>query len=320
MFGVWCNQTWDPGERATLESALRGQPLECVAPADTGLGVAAEKAEVLVGQPPLALLERSRAVRWVHLTSAGYGRYADRHEWFTQRGVTLTKSSEVYANPCAQHVFAFMMAHSRQLPLAWSRHREHRWSYSELRPRAQILDGQRVVIVGYGRIGERLAELLAPFHMRVSGLRRRVDTAAAGPLFALGSDAGDAELATADHVVNLLPGTDETALFFNRKRLESLRPGAVFYNVGRGTTVDQAVLAERLHNGQLGAAWLDVTDPEPLPPDAALWSAPNCIITPHMAGGRQAEGRALFQHFLDNLERYRANRELVDQVRWPVHA
>ena len=93
-----------------------------------------------------------------------------------------------------------------------------------------------------------------------------------------------------------------------------MKPGAVFYNIGRGTTVDQAALVTTLNSGRLAAAWLDVTDPEPLPPGHPLLSAPNCHLTPHIAGGHRNEAESLVRHFLDNFQRFVAGTPLQDRV------
>jgi phosphoglycerate dehydrogenase-like enzyme len=97
-------------------------------------------------------------------------------------------------------------------------------------------------------------------------------------------------------------------------RLARMKPSAVFYNIGRGTTVDQTALLEALRAGKIAAARLDVTDPEPLPPDHPLWTAPNCQITPHTAGGHAEEFHRLVGHFLTNLGRYLKGEELRDRV------
>ncbi|HSI10679.1 MAG TPA: NAD(P)-dependent oxidoreductase, partial [Chthoniobacter sp.] len=129
------------------------------------------------------------------------------------------------------------------------------------------------------------------------------------------SEDGLAEaLATADHVVNILPDNPATVGYVNAARFSAVKSGAIFYNVGRGTTVDQAALLAALQSGQLGAAYLDVTDPEPLPLEHPLWMAPNCYITPHSAGGHQTEPQRLVQHFLENLRRFEKSEALRDPV------
>ena len=93
-----------------------------------------------------------------------------------------------------------------------------------------------------------------------------------------------------------------------------MKPGARFYNIGRGTTVDQADLIQALESGQLGGAYLDVMEPEPLPPDHPLWAARNCFITCHIGGGTRDQDEKLARHFLDNLESFLHRKPLVDRI------
>jgi phosphoglycerate dehydrogenase-like enzyme len=95
---------------------------------------------------------------------------------------------------------------------------------------------------------------------------------------------------------------------------EQFRPGAAFYNIGRGSTVDQAALGDALSTGRVRAAYLDVTDPEPLPAEHPLWRAPGCIITPHSAGGHAGEAGRLIGHFAGNLLRFSSGAALSDRV------
>ncbi|HZI31240.1 MAG TPA: NAD(P)-dependent oxidoreductase, partial [Candidatus Binatia bacterium] len=106
----------------------------------------------------------------------------------------------------------------------------------------------------------------------------------------------------------------ETRHFLDQARLARMKPGAILYNIGRGTTVDQSALADALCSGHLAAAWLDVTDPEPLPPDHPLLGLANCHITPHIAGGHHNEFQSLVRHFLENFHRYLAGMPLKDRV------
>ena len=124
----------------------------------------------------------------------------------------------------------------------------------------------------------------------------------------------DAVLATADHVVNILPASEETKHFFDAARIARIKPGAYFYNIGRGDTVEQPALIRALEEGVLSGAYLDVMTPEPLPPEDPLWSAPNCFITSHTAGGHNTEFDRLVRHFLDNFERFTSGEKLEDIV------
>jgi phosphoglycerate dehydrogenase-like enzyme len=208
-----------------------------------------------------------------------------------------------------------MLAWARQLPAALAnQHGRREWPQSEVRRHSRLLEDQKVVLVGYGCIGARLSELLRPLSSNIVGVRQRVRGDEAVDTIAFDSPQFATELGSADHVVNLLPGTAATAGFFDRARLRLIRRGARFYNVGRGTTVDQVALAQLLKTGHLAAALLDVTDPEPLPPGDALWQAPNCVITSHSAGGHHDEGDRLVQHFVDNFERYVRAEPVIDRA------
>jgi phosphoglycerate dehydrogenase-like enzyme len=282
-------------------------------PADARL----DQADVAFGQPDVAQVMASPRLRWVHLSTAGYTPYDrdDVRAAFAARGAALTKSSMVFDEPCAQQLLAFLLAEARLLPTMLDLQRTTRaWPQGELRGRARLLGRQRVAIVGFGSIGRRLAELLAPLRMEVVGLRRRVTGDEPVPTFAIDDPRGQAALAGADHVMDVLPGSPATDRFFDGARLGALKRGAVLYNIGRGTTVDQEAVRAALLSGQLAAAYLDVTTPEPLPPDHPLWTTPGCHVTPHVAGGHQDEPERLVAHFLANLRRFAAGEPLVDRV------
>ena len=274
------------------------------------------EAEIAFGQPDPAAVLSAPNLRWVQVSSSGITRY-DTPEFRTAAaaaGIWVCNSAHVYDRACADHAFSFLLAQSRQLPTAlatpdfgadagWKAHRDA----------CVPLDGQRLLILGYGAIGARLVELTAPYRMAVTAYRRRARGDEGVPVVT------DAEglrqvLAGADHVMSLLPESAETRGFFGAELFAQMKPGAVFYNIGRGKTVCQAALRDALLGGHLGAAWLDVTDPEPLPADHFLLKIPRCFVTPHVAGGHRGEAVTLVRHFLENLRRFRAGEPLLDRV------
>jgi phosphoglycerate dehydrogenase-like enzyme len=115
-------------------------------------------------------------------------------------------------------------------------------------------------------------------------------------------------------VINILPASAATEKFFGAGKFALMKRGAVFYNIGRGATVDQPALRQALLEGSVGAAYLDVTDPEPLPPSDPLWTTPNCYITPHTAGGAADEFDRVVGSFLGNLAKFAAGDPLNDRV------
>jgi phosphoglycerate dehydrogenase-like enzyme len=279
-------------------------------------GARFEDADIAYGQPEVLQCTASARLRWVHLRSAGWDRFDEPgvRARFEERGVMLTTSAAVYSEPCAQHVLALMLSEARQLPRSIQHQlTDHAWPQRETRAACTLLGPEATVaLVGFGSIATRIAELLSPFGPRVIGVRRKptgsesVATVAITELPAV--------LREADHVVNVLPGGVGTRHTFDAALFAQIRRGAVFYNIGRGSTVDQAALCESLESGRLRAAYLDVTDPEPLPAEHPLWRAPSCTITPHYAGGHADEDARLTLHLLRNLQRFSAGNALLDRV------
>ena len=272
-------------------------------------------ATIAFGQPDPQQIIDLPNVKWVHLTSAGYTRYDTdaMRAALRSRGGQLTNSSSVYNDPCAQHVIAMMLAGARQLPQAYAEHHGVRgWRSTEVRAGCYLLTGQSALIYGYGAIARRLVEFLKPFDMKITAVRRTVRGDENCDTVTL--DAAEPLLATADHVINILPASDSTTHFFDAARLGKLKPEATFYNIGRGTTVDQAALVHVLQRGLIKAAFLDVTDPEPLLSDSPLWAMENCHLTPHSAGGHATEFMRLAEHFVTNLRHFDAGQPLQDRV------
>jgi phosphoglycerate dehydrogenase-like enzyme len=272
-------------------------------------------ADIVFGQPDPAAVDRSTLLKWIHVSSSGITRYdnAGFRSLVTGRGIAVSNSAAVFADACAVHVFSFIVAQARNLPAALrTRTPNGTAAWNELRRGSSTLAGESVLILGYGSIGKRLAELLKPLGMEVVGFRRRLRGDEPIPMV---TENGLAEaMGRAQHIVNILPDNAGSRGFFDAERFESLSNGAVFYNIGRGVTVDQTALLGALRSGRLKAAWLDVTDPEPLPDDHPLWQQPNCFITPHTAGGQGAEFDVLVRHFIDNLKRFVAGQPLADRV------
>ncbi|MBL9214717.1 MAG: D-2-hydroxyacid dehydrogenase [Opitutaceae bacterium] len=320
---IWSNHELRAGEGAWLARALAeaGHRLVMSAGATRlvlqggGSDSALAGADVVLGQPAPEDVLAAPGVRWIEISTAGYARY-DRPEFraaMQARGTVVTNSSAVFANPCAEHVLAGMLAVGRELPkYVRNQAGPREWGYLEGRYSADTLTGKTVVLLGFGAIGRRLAELLAPFRCRVIAVRRspRGDEGVEVVAEARLAEA----LAAADHVVNLLPDASGTRGYCDAARFAAMKRGVHFHNIGRGSTVRADDLLAALRSGQVGSAWLDALDPEPLPPDDPLWRAPNCHITPHVGGGHRDQDLNLARHFVDNLRRFERGEPLVDRV------
>ena len=318
---IWCNGKYDEAVLKRLREGVGGHKLVFSTNLVASMlsagkpDPAMEEADIAFGQPAPADCISSARLKWLHLTSAGYTRYdtEELRENFRAKGAALTSSSAVFADPCAQHVLAMMLALNREVLAAYKEQTgAHGWGHKAQRRNARLLTGQTVLLLGFGLMGRRLAELLAPFGCTVYAVRRQ--TRSEHGVRIVPEEDLTKVLALADHVVDILPENDSTTNWVNARRLACFKPGARFYNVGRGTTVDQNALIEALQSGRLGAAYLDVMTPEPLPPEHPLWTAPNCCITPHSAGGRGNDHEAIVEHFLRNLALFEAGRALPDRV------
>ncbi len=320
---IWCNARLTPEAKALLRAGAGKHRITFADEASPNAGgnlVAVlapmpEDTGIAFGQPAPDDALRSSHLNWIHLSSAGYTSFdrAETLEALRARGCALTTSSDVYAEPCAQHLLAMMLALARQLPASLDNQRgAHAWEFHRLRAASRLLDHQTVLLLGFGHIARRFVELIAPLKMKVSAVRQRARGDEPIPVFA--EDEVEHLLPSADHVVNILPGNPATTGFLNAERLRLIKHGAILYNIGRGTTLDQQPLLESLQTGTLAAAYLDVTDPEPLPPDHPLWTAPNCYITAHTGGGHSDEMERLAHHFLENLRRFTSREALLNRV------
>jgi phosphoglycerate dehydrogenase-like enzyme len=318
---IWCNGEFGDEGMALLAKGTRAHTLVLSGVRNSSVLAGGQRdpaiagAEVAFGQPDPADCMANAGLRWIEVSSAGYTRYDNEpfRQAIRARGAAFTNASQVYCDACAEHVLSMMLALARQLlPSYATQLGDRSWPYTERRDQSRLLTRQTVVMLGFGAIGRRLSELLAPFGMRVYALRRQIHSEPG--VRVVPEEDLTKVLAEADHVVNVLPENEATLNYVNARRIACFKPGARFYNVGRGPTVDQVALIEGLKSGRIGAAYLDVTVPEPLPPAHPLWSAPNCFITPHTAGGRDSVNVELVRHFLGNLAAFEKGGAMADRV------
>jgi len=215
----------------------------------------------------------------------------------------------------AEHVLAMMLALARGLDFYIPERMAARWT-PQLPPPARLLtlEGKTVLVVGLGGIGTEVARRASALGMRVVATRA---SGRGGPPFVsyvglpdeLGKLAGEA-----DFIVNTVPLTPATTGIFNAAFFAAAKPGAYFINVGRGKSVVQADLVAALRSGRVAGAGLDVTDPEPLPPEDALWKFPNVIVTPHVSAESDMDSEVRFAILRENLRRYVAGERMPSVV------
>ena len=259
----------------------------------------------------VALLERhAPRLRWVQLPTMGYDP-VELHG--VPPGVVVTSAGDAYAPTVSEHAVAMLLALVRRIPEAVRNAATGTWDQTNA-IRIGTLNGATVAVIGFGNIGRAVAERLRGFGARVVAVTRsgRPDPLADE---AAGSEQMHEVLARSDAVVLAVPLNAQTRHLIDARALAAMPPHALVINVARGGVIDHDALREALSAGRIGGAGLDVTDPEPLPPDDALWTMPNVLITPHVAGyGGDVAPRRILALVARNLQHFLAGEPLESIV------
>jgi phosphoglycerate dehydrogenase-like enzyme len=260
------------------------------------------------------LIPRAPKLRFVQSISAGTDQY-DKPA-LSAAGIRLASAAGVNARAVSEHAMALILALARRLPEARDNQTKQFWRgmIGDLSGREDELGGKTLLIVGLGRIGNRLAELAKAFDMRVLATRR--DPALGGDAHEVhGLSALKSLLPQADFVALTCPLTPETERLINAETLALLKPSAALVNVARGRCVDEPALIAALNAGRLTAAALDTTVEEPLAPTSPLWAMPNVFVTPHTAGETRRYEDNVLDILVENLDRLsRGETQLSNQI------
>lgn len=257
--------------------------------------------KILFGNPDMIakILPQLPAVDWVQSSWAGVTPLLEIGE----RGYVLTGIKDVFGAQIAEYVVGYLLAHELKIIERMDAQRRREW----LQVPSGILCGKRLGILGTGSIGRAIAEAGGKFGVSSSGLSRSGKNVRE---FAqvLPADYIDKFLPNVDYLVSTLPDTPETTHLLNDATLALLPNDAYFINVGRSNVVDDKALIDALSGGRLAGATLDVFDEEPVPENSALWSAPNLLITAHIAA--LSHPYLIVPIFLRNYRRFTSGQSL----------
>jgi len=270
-------------------------------------------ADVVLGPCSPDMVAAAKRLRWLQSFSAGV-ESCIAQEPLRNGTVILTNMQRIGAPVMADHVMAMLLSFSRNLPQYHDAQRDAKWVAHRDVGGAFGLAGKTMFIAGLGGTGLEIAKRAKGFGMRVTGTRNSARTAPDYVDYVGLPQDMPRLLADADVVVNALPLTSSTRGVFDAAAFNAMKRGAWFINVGRGTTVVTAALVQALQDRKLAGAGLDVVDPEPLPPEHALWKMPNVIITPHIAADISEYDEPRWVLARENLRRYVAGDRLLSVV------
>ncbi|HKW56272.1 MAG TPA: D-2-hydroxyacid dehydrogenase [Candidatus Acidoferrum sp.] len=263
-------------------------------------------------------LKHAKKLKWIHSTAAGVAQLM--YPELRDSGILVTNPSGVFSVPMAEHTMGLLIALARNFPDSVRHQDRANWGQQQMWDMPQKLselNGQLLLIVGFGSIGRELAKRARAFDMRVWGVTRsgKTDSPHAEKIFP--ASLLESALPQADYVVIAAPETDDTTKshqLFGARQISLLKRGARLVNIGRGSLLDESALLRALQTGALAGAALDVTSIEPLPSESPLWKAPNLFLTPHTSAVSTRLWERETALLLDLLERWFAGREMCNRV------
>ncbi len=251
---------------------------------------------------------REGRLQWIQSSAAGMDHCLVPS--VIESNIIVTSASGVLADQVAEHTIALTTAWTRSIPVYLRAQQKKEF----IRRPTRDLTRSTVGIVGLGGNGRRLAEVLSAFETRILAtdlypIDKPDCVEALWP-----ADRLDDLLAASDFVILSLPLNDSTRGLFDAARLAKMKPSALLVNMARGPLVVSEDLVAALEHGRLAGAVMDVTEPEPLPPESRLWDLPNVIITPHVGGQSRWRIDNMTRLFCRNLRRWRAGLPLVNYL------
>jgi phosphoglycerate dehydrogenase-like enzyme len=288
--------------------------VEAASDADVDLNVT--DADVVYGYLNAEQFESATSLRWLQVLGAGVEGVLSGIPALVSSDVVLTNGRGAGAPIIGEHAVAMILALARQFPRFEQDKRDHRWDTEGVFDSLEYAGDKTVGIVGFGKSGRETGWRCKALGMSVLALDRYPMDGDPIVEQVWTADRLPELLALADYVVVTVPQTPETVDLIGDQELRQMKRSARLIVTSRGRIVNQAALVRAIKEGVIAGAGLDTVDEEPLPADDELWSLPNVIITPHIAGNAEPEllERRTFAIFAENLRRYLAGQPLFNVV------
>ncbi len=260
-------------------------------------------ADIYMGWLNRDVFAAAKKLQWIQSPSSGVNMFLDIPE-LRSGPVLLTSASGTHAGGVADSTMAMILAVTRGIVPSVRDQMTKKWDPMPIRADLVELSGSTLGIIGLGAIGRATAKRAKGFDMRVIAvdLNPNPDTPYVDEVWGL--DQLNHLMAESDYVVVLVPYTEQTDNMIGAEQIAHMKPGALLVGMSRGGIIDQDAMIAALKAGKIAGAALDVFKPEPLPADHELWSLPNVLIAPHIAGGTQYEGKYVLDIFTENLGRF----------------
>lgn len=269
-------------------------------------------ANVIIGNIPVDILKNIPDLEFVQLNSAGTNGYADNPDF--PKNVALANASGAYGVAISECILAGILILMKHIPCYIKNQSNHEWKDEG---KVKSIYNSNILVLGLGDIGKEFSKRAYAMGAHITGIKRNIKDKPEYIDKLCTMDSLYEELEKADIIVSSLPGSKSTYHLLDEKALNYVKKQPIFVNVGRGTLIDSCVLEKALKENIFSGAYIDVTDPEPLPKDSNLWNINNLIITPHVTGGYHLEEtlNRIVQISATNIKNHCEGKEIINRVK-----
>lgn len=270
-------------------------------------------ANVIIGNIPVDILKNIPNLEFVQLNSAGTNGYSDNPNF--PKNVTLANASGAYGVAISECILAGILTLMKHIPSYIQNQSNHEWKDEG---KVKSIYNSHILVLGLGDIGKEFSKRAYAMGAHITGIKRNINEKPDYIDKLCTMDSLYEELEKADIIVSSLPGFTSTYHLFDEEALSHVRKQPIFINVGRGSLIDSSILKKALKENIFSGAYIDVTDPEPLPKEDELWNLKNLIITPHVTGGYHLEEtlNRIVQISATNIQNYCEGKEIINKVKF----
>lgn len=270
-------------------------------------------ANVIIGNIPVDILKNIPNLEFVQLNSAGTNGYSDNPDF--PKNVTLANASGAYGVAISECILAGILTLMKHIPSYIQNQSNHEWKDEG---KVKSIYNSHILVLGLGDIRKEFSKRAYAMGAHITGIKRNINEKPDYIDKLCTMDSLYEELEKADIIVSSLPGFTSTYHLFDEEALSHVRKQPIFINVGRGSLIDSSILKKALKENIFSGAYIDVTDPEPLPKEDELWNLKNLIITPHVTGGYHLEEtlNRIVQISATNIQNYCEGKEIINKVKF----